>query len=145
MKLKILKSFAKDQKKINDKKLLNKVKKIIEEIEVSVKNIDNVDEIPFKIKNIRKITGAKYAYRIKVDTKYRIGAIIVEVDGNSDIKMFLLKRFLHRKDIYNKFPSNKLQLKFLMNNSYIFQPFSIRCNFAYMRRQLLSLSSVNKN
>ena len=107
MELRILKSFAKDLKKINDKKLLHKVKIIIKEIRLSLENIDNIDEIPYKIKNIRKIANSKNAYRIKVDAKYRIGAIIVEIDDNSDMSLFLLKRFLHRKDIYNKFPSNK--------------------------------------
>ncbi len=108
MEFKILKSFAKDLKKVKDKKLLNKVKNTAEEIKEAVSTIENEDEIPFKVKNTKKISGSENAYRIKVDNSYRIGA---EVDKEQDKetaeerKSFSLKRFLHRKDIYNKFPN----------------------------------------
>ncbi len=109
MEFRILKSFAKDLKKINDKKLLDKVKRTTEEIKEAVSAIETEDEIPFKVKDTKKITGSDNAYRIKVDDSYRIGA---EVDKEQDTqtkeekKIFSLKRFLHRKDIYNKFPTN---------------------------------------
>ena len=47
MKFRIIKSFAKDLKKINDKNLLKKVKKISNDVKEIVKNIENEDEIPF--------------------------------------------------------------------------------------------------
>ncbi len=107
MKLKIYKSFAKDLKKVRNKKRLFKVKEVVEDIEESVQDIENEDEISFKLKNTKKIIGSKNAYRIKVNDSYRIGA---EVETENDVeikkkkKAFSLKRFLHRKDIYNKFP-----------------------------------------
>ena len=81
MEFKIQKSFAKDLKKVKDKKLLNKVKNTIEEIRVDILTIENEDEIQFKVKNTKKITGSESAYRIKVDDSYRIGA---EVDKAHD-------------------------------------------------------------
>lgn len=68
--------------------------------------IDNEDEIPLKIKNTKKITGSENAYRVKVDDSYRIGAEVdkEEKENQEQKKIFSLKRFLHRKDIYNKFP-----------------------------------------
>ncbi len=107
MEFKIYKSFAKDLKKVRDKKLLDKVRELVEDIKESVKNIENEDEISFKLKNTKKIIGSKNAYRIKVNDSYRIGAEIEKENGNAkeeDKKYFLLKRFLHRKDIYNRFP-----------------------------------------
>ncbi len=107
MEFRILKSFARDLKKIKEKKLLTKVKKVTEEVKETIENIENQDEIPFKVKNAKKITGTKNSYRIKVDDSYRIGA---EVDNEQEEttqkikKKFSLKRFLHRKDIYDKFP-----------------------------------------
>ena len=109
MNFKILKSFAKDLKKVKDKKLLLKVKTVTEEINETVKNIDKEEDITIKIKNTKKISNANNAYRIKVDHNYRIGAIVEhEEDEHNTVKItFSLKRFLHRKDIYNKFQKNK--------------------------------------
>ncbi len=107
MEFKIYKSFAKDLKKVRDKKRLDKVKEVVEDIKESVQYIENEDEIAFKIKNTKKIIGSKSAYRIKVNDSYRIGAE-VETESDEEVvekkKFFLLKRFLHRKYIYNKFP-----------------------------------------
>ncbi len=106
MKFRIIKSFAKDLKKIKDKSLLKKVKNIALDIKEEVKNIENEDEITFKVANSKKIIGSKNAFRIKVDSSYRIGA---EIDNekdeltNEEYKVFSLKRFLHRKHIYKKF------------------------------------------
>ncbi|OQX99482.1 MAG: plasmid stabilization protein [Bacteroidetes bacterium 4572_128] len=89
MKIKIRKRFGKDIDKISNKKLLQKIIKIINEIEKS-------DDI-LEISNIKKMKGKTFnAYRIKIGD-YRIG--IFYVDG-----MIELTRFMHRKDIYRYFP-----------------------------------------
>lgn len=49
-----------------------------------------------EIKNLKKLEGFKNAYRIKTGD-YRIGVFIEE-----DTIEFV--RFVHRKDIYKKFP-----------------------------------------
>ena len=49
-----------------------------------------------EIKNIKKLTGYKHHYRIKVQ-EYRIGIEVID-----NIVRFLV--VLHRKDIYKKFP-----------------------------------------
>ena len=88
---------------------MDKVKSTTEEIKQAVSTIENDDEIPFKVKDTKKITGSENAYRIKVDDSYRIGAEVdIEKDEQTteEKKIFSLKRFLHRKDIYNKFPVN---------------------------------------
>ena len=90
MKVEFRRSFEEDLKKIKDKKILRKVKELIEEIEKakSFKDIQNI--------NIKKIKGYKYFYRIRVGD-YRIG---IKAEGNK--VMFV--RILHRKDIYRYFP-----------------------------------------
>jgi len=108
MYFRIMKSFAKDLKNINDKKLLEKIRLKTEEIKKIIATIENVDEIPYKIKDTNKITGTNNAYRIKIDDSYRIGVEIdteFDTENNKEILFFSLKRFLHRKDIYNKFPN----------------------------------------
>ena len=108
MKFRVLKSFAKDLKKIKDQALLRKVRTIKEDIEGTIDDIEDEDEIPFKLKDTRKISGSEHAYRIKVNNNYRIGAEIDKERDDSEKKerkIFSLKRFLHRKDIYNKFPA----------------------------------------
>lgn len=62
-----------------------------------------------KMKNTKKLIGTSKAYRIKVGSNYRIGAEIDLVlnSDNKEGKYFSLKRFLHRKDIYRKFPIKK--------------------------------------
>lgn len=100
IKFRILKSFFKDLKRIKDRKLLSKVEKVTNEVNKNVKDIENLDEISIKIKNSKKLKNADNSYRIKVDD-YRIGAEVDEVENKS---FFSFKRFLHRKDIYKKFP-----------------------------------------
>ena len=89
MKIKIRKHFGKDIDKISNKKLLQKIIKIINEIEKSNDILD--------INNIKKMKGkVNNAYRIKIDN-YRIGIFYVD-------EIIELTRFLHRKDIYRYFP-----------------------------------------
>ena len=88
MKIKVRRRFGKDIDKIVDKKLLQKIVKVIDEIE-------KTDDI-LKIKNIKKMKGADNAFRIRI-RKYRLGIFLV-----NDIVE--LTRFLDRKDIYKYFP-----------------------------------------
>jgi mRNA interferase RelE/StbE len=86
--VRIDKSFEKDTNKIKDKNLLYS---IADSIELLVK-ADNIKSI----KNIKKIKGSNYFYRIRLGD-YRIGLEI----KNETIELI---RFLHRKDIYKFFP-----------------------------------------
>lgn len=88
MNILIDKSFERDCNKISDKELLSQIEDII----ISVKNAKSISEI----KNIKKLEGAKFFYRIRIGD-YRIGIFIVE-----DTCIFV--RCLHRKDIYKYFP-----------------------------------------
>ncbi len=88
MKVLIDKSFEKDLEKINDKKILNSIADVIE-------NINKLNTIT-DIVNCKKLKGTKNAYRIRVGD-YRIGFIF----ENQNIDFI---RFLHRSKIYNYFP-----------------------------------------
>ncbi len=88
MKVDFLKKFYKDLDKITSDKLKNDLKKLIMDVEAS----NQISEI----KNLKKLEGFKNAYRIKTGD-YRIGVFIEE-----DTIEFV--RFVHRKDIYKKFP-----------------------------------------
>ncbi|OFX43534.1 MAG: plasmid stabilization protein [Bacteroidetes bacterium GWA2_30_7] len=82
------KSFNKDLKKINDKKLAQRILEVIE----SLKNADSID----KVLNIKKLKGSTNAYRIKIGD-FRLGFFLKE----NTIELTI---FEHRKDIYKKFP-----------------------------------------
>ena len=88
MKTQFRKSFEKDLKKILDKKLLIKIKEVIEEIE----NVTTLGEI----KNLKKLKGEENFYRIRIG-EYRIG-----IKVNDDT--ITLIRLLHRREIYRFFP-----------------------------------------
>ncbi|MDJ0844187.1 type II toxin-antitoxin system RelE family toxin [Crocosphaera sp.] len=88
MKTQFRKSFEKDLKKILDKKLLIKIKEIIQEIET----VTTLGEI----KNLKKIKGEANFYRIRIG-EYRIG-----IKVNEDTVTFV--RLLHRREIYRFFP-----------------------------------------
>jgi len=90
MKVEFKRSFKEDLKKIKDKKILQKVKELINEIE-KVKNLSNIQNI-----NIRKIKGYEDFYRIRIGN-YRIG---IKIEGDK----IIFVRILHRKDIYKYFP-----------------------------------------
>lgn len=82
------KNFARDLRKMKDKKLLAKVESIIESVEAAA----TLSEIA----NLEKLEGRKSAYRIRIG-EYRLGCLC---DGDTVI----FARFLHRKDIYREFP-----------------------------------------
>lgn len=88
MKILFEESFAKDLRGIKDKKILNRLSLIIQE----VKDATTIA----KIRNLRKLKGYDSYFRIKVGN-YRIG--IDRIDNS-----IIFVRFLHRKDIYKYFP-----------------------------------------
>lgn len=88
MKTEFLKQFYKDLDKLTLESVKNDVIDTIENVENATKTTE--------IKNLKKLTGYKYAYRIKIGD-YRIGIFI-----ENDIVEFA--RVVHRKDIYKVFP-----------------------------------------
>ena len=88
MKFEIKKSFLKDLKKLNDKRLAEEIKNLFAIIEKA----ENLQEIP----NVKKLKGYDNFYRIRVG-KYRVGIQYI----NNQV-VFL--RILPRKDIYKFFP-----------------------------------------
>lgn len=88
MKTEFLKQFYKDIDKIS-------LQSTLDDIDSTIRNDDEAFSV-HDIKNLKKLTGYKNVFRIKVGD-YRIGIFI----GN-DIVEFA--RFLHRKDIYRVFP-----------------------------------------
>lgn len=87
--VRIDKSFQKDISKINDVKIKHAVAELIQ----SIQQTENL----FSIANLKKLTGYKDFYRIRLGN-YRIG---VEHTKNHEI---ILIRFLGRKEIYKKWP-----------------------------------------
>ena len=88
MKFEIKKSFLKDLKKLNDKRLAEEVKNLFYIIEKAA----NLQEIP----NVKKLKGFEEFYRIRIG-KYRVGIRY----KNNEVTFI---RILPRKDIYKFFP-----------------------------------------
>ncbi len=88
MQIQVTKDFAKKFRKVKDKNLAQAILAIINEVE----SVDAFNDI----KNIKKLSGHEYAYRIRVG-KYRIG---VFVKGN----IVEFNNFAHRSKIYKLFP-----------------------------------------
>jgi len=89
VKVEFKKSFAKDlKKKSDDRKLLEKVKQIIEHVE-------QANDIG-QVSNLKKLRVQGDYYRIR-SGEYRIGLII-----EGDTVIFV--RLLHRSEIYRYFP-----------------------------------------
>jgi mRNA interferase RelE/StbE len=88
MKTEFLKQFYKDIDKLTLQNIKNDIAETIEKVEKANKTTD--------IKNLKKLTGYKYAYRIRIGN-YRIGVFI----ENGVVEF---ARVVHRKDIYNLFP-----------------------------------------
>ena len=87
MKTEFLKQFYKDLDKLPTS-VKDDVANAIENVEAASRTTE--------IKNLKKMVGFKYAYRIKIKD-YRIGVII-----ENGIVEFV--RVNHRKDIYNIYP-----------------------------------------
>jgi mRNA interferase RelE/StbE len=88
MKIEFLKQFNRDAKKLPNQKIRDEIFKVIVETE----NANTRSQI----KELKKLSGYKNAYRIKVGD-YRIGIFI----ENEKIQF---AHVLHRKDIYKIFP-----------------------------------------
>jgi len=82
------KSFQKDVNKIADKKVKEAIVSIIEILQES-KSINDV-------LNVKKLKGSKNAYRIRIGD-YSLGLFY----KNNEAELI---RFLHRSQVYNKFP-----------------------------------------
>lgn len=83
------KSFSKSLDKIKDPTILQRTEKAILKLEKAYS--------PEDIKNLKKLSGFKNYYRIRVGD-YRIG--VVQID-NKTLRLIIIA---HRKDIYKKFP-----------------------------------------
>jgi len=81
-------SFARDLKRLKDRRLRERVRQIIEE----AKNAKNLVDI----KNLNKISGYTTFYRIRFGD-YRVGIEVVRGE-------IIFVRVLHRKEIYRYFP-----------------------------------------
>ncbi|MFH1515583.1 MAG: hypothetical protein ABIG42_09010 [bacterium] len=82
------KSFLRDIEKLRDQSVRDDVTVFIE----NIKKGDN----PMALSNVKKLKGHHAAYRISIGM-YRLGFFF---ENNTAI----LTRFLHRKDIYKRFP-----------------------------------------
>lgn len=89
MKTEYLPTFIKDLKKLKSTSVYNSIKILVTK---DVLTYQSFTEIP----NLKKIKGAKNAYRIRVGD-YRIG-FFVEQDK------IIFSNVLHRKEIYRFFP-----------------------------------------
>jgi mRNA interferase RelE/StbE len=87
--VRIDKSFQKDINKINDAKIKSAIIDTIHSIQAA----DNL----LLLKNLKKLTGHKDLYRIRLGN-YRVGLRYTE-----DQELILI-RFLHRKEIYQRWP-----------------------------------------
>ena len=82
------KQFEKDIRKIRDKNVAVR----IEEVIIEIKKAPGISQIS----NLKKLTGFKNSYRIRIGD-YRIGLFI----KNGTVEF---ARFLRRKEIYRYFP-----------------------------------------
>jgi mRNA interferase RelE/StbE len=89
MKLEFDRSFLRDLDSIADSKLLKRLEKIILDLEKS----ESIKEIA----NLKKLTGFKTYYRIRIGD-YRLGFELI--DSNT-IRLIVMA---HRKDIYKNYP-----------------------------------------
>ncbi|MGZ8847071.1 MAG: type II toxin-antitoxin system RelE family toxin [Pyrinomonadaceae bacterium] len=88
MKVAYKQSFLRDLQSVRDKRLLARIKEMIEGIEAA----PSIHDIP----NLKPLRGVKNYFRLRIGD-YRLG-LSVEED------IVTLVRFLHRKDIYRYFP-----------------------------------------
>lgn len=88
MKVEFKSSFAKDLRKIKERRLKQQILEVIEQIE-------KAGEIA-EISDVKKLQGTDNYLRLKLGD-YRLGFVI-----EKDTIFFV--RFLHRKDIYRYFP-----------------------------------------
>ena len=87
--VRIDKSFQKDVSKINDAKTKDAIVETITEIR-SAENISSINKL-------KKLVGYKSMYRI------RLGDFRIGLEHTADNEIILI-RFLHRKEIYKRWP-----------------------------------------
>ncbi len=78
----------KDLKNIKDKKVLQKVKVVIENVKIATK--------PAAVNHLKKLRSYETFYRTRIGD-YRIGIEIINEEA-------IFARFLHRKEMYRFFP-----------------------------------------
>lgn len=88
MKFEFEKAFAKDFRKLKGKELATAISEVIKQVSEASTTLE--------IANLKKLTGYKSAFRIRIGD-YRIGVII-----EKSIVTFVA--FAHRKEIYKRFP-----------------------------------------
>lgn len=89
MEIEISKHFVSDARKITDKRILNKIQRVLREAQ----NIRVLTDF----KSLEKMSGNSGFYRIKFDYRYRIG-----IYCSSDKIQFL--RVGSRESFYKRFP-----------------------------------------
>ncbi|MDP2337593.1 MAG: type II toxin-antitoxin system RelE/ParE family toxin [Bacteroidota bacterium] len=82
------KAFVKDFRKLKNKELASSILEVIKQVSEALS--------PNEIINLKKLSGYKSAFRIRIGD-YRIGVIIEK-------NTVTFVTFAHRKEIYNRFP-----------------------------------------
>jgi mRNA interferase RelE/StbE len=88
MNFEIEKAFVKDFRKLKNKELARSILEVIKQVSEAAS--------PGEIINLKKLSGYKSAFRIRIG-EYRIG---VTIEKNT----LTFIAFAHRKEIYNRFP-----------------------------------------
>jgi len=88
MQVEFRKTFRQDLKTLKDRKILNRIQQVVEEVEAANNLLD--------IRNIKIIQGYDGFYRIRVGD-YRVGLFV-----ENSVTAFV--HVLHRKEIYRYFP-----------------------------------------
>ena len=88
MQVEFRKTFKQDLKNLKDGKVLKRIQKVVEEVELA--------KALSEIRNIKLLQGHEDFYRIRVGD-YRIGLF---VEGET----VAFVRILHRKEVYRYFP-----------------------------------------
>lgn len=88
MKTAFKETFQRDLLSVKDKRLLRRVKAVIETIE----GAPSLADLP----NLKALKGAKNYFRLRIGD-YRVGLVM-------DDETVIFVRLLHRKDIYRFFP-----------------------------------------
>jgi mRNA interferase RelE/StbE len=82
------KAFARDFRKVKSRELASSISEVIKQVSEASK--------PDEITNLKKLTGYKSAFRIRIGD-YRIGVIIEK-------HTVIFVAFAHRSEIYKRFP-----------------------------------------
>lgn len=88
MQVEFRKTFKQDLKNLKDRKVLKRIQKVVEEVELA----NTLSEI----RNIKSLQGHEDFYQIRAGD-YRIGLFL---DGET----IAFVRVLHRKEVYRYFP-----------------------------------------